>query len=440
METSSEMATLGSPTSDLTMRLRYGFNETLGWRHFAQGPHREQLRERFRAMGTSVVRLLLFDPHGPDPFADWDSFAAWVQGVLDTGAVPMFTLSRFGPPYDEPQAVRWFAEQSADLVRRCIEQWGGEAVRDWFWCIWNQPNSDWVSAGMTFEHYRRIYEETATRISDHLAPYQRGRKPRIGGPAVDGFQPFWIDWLWRLVHEIDNALVGFVCWGCYGDWREPGTWGAPQDETVFETLLLARAAEYQSRARTVGRLLRGREMLNVCSELNAHSHHEVRVSGRFNQSVFGAVYYATALLHLIQGGADLEMFWTGTDDLGPYGVLDKAAAPTPVFHAKRLFAQHVRHGDQLVFPEIGPNVDAVVAQGEDGRQSVVLVHRSKEPARYVLSQLIDSSADAWTLLQIDSGTEDRVVAKCWDCTIAFNGYGIAVVTSAAVPVLDLAIP
>src|SRR2546425_4977878 len=96
-----------------------------------------------------------------------------------------------------------------------------------------------------------------------------------------------------------------------------------------------RTTEYETRAKAVGRILRGRNILNVCGELNAHSHHEARISQQFNETIFGATYYLSALFHLLRGGADIEMFRRGTDN-SPYGIIGEAAATTPVFHAKKL--------------------------------------------------------------------------------------------------------
>src|SRR5262249_44942651 len=242
------------------MRLRAGFNETDDWRRFALAPQRERCWERLREVETRVIRIAVFDKHVPDPMASWDEFASYAQAVLNAGAVPMVTFAKFDAPYDDAGAVRRFAGRCADVVARCLERWGGEAVRDWYWCVWHHPNSEWVSAGLTFEHYRPIYEEAAQAVARRLAPCLGGRKPRIGGPAADGFQPFWLDWVWRLVNEIDNALIGFVSWHRYGDWREPGTWGAPSDEGVFQSLLMVRTPDYETRARTIARILKGRDI------------------------------------------------------------------------------------------------------------------------------------------------------------------------------------
>jgi hypothetical protein len=412
------------------VHLRLGLNETVNWRGFAAGPHREEVWARFRELGTRVVRLLAFAEGAPDPVGAWDDFAACLQAVLGAGAVPMVTFAQFAPPYDDPAAVRDFAGRCAEVVGRCVRRWGGEAVRDWYWGVWQHPNSEWVSAGLSFDQYRTIYEEAARAILRHLAPFLVGRRPLIGGPAADGFQPFWADWVWRFVNEIDNGLIGFASWHRFGDWREVGAWGAPADEAVFRALLMARVSEYESRARAVTRMLRGRGILNVCGELNAHAHHEPRVSRAYNQTVFGAAYYAAALIHLMRGGADLELLKSGTDAAGPYGMMDGAANPTPVFHAKRLCARHVRFGDTAWFPEGGgPGVDVVAACGPGGRRSALIVHRNDEAAVFAADRLTGGPAGYRTLLKIDRQTGGRVAAEPFDGTLRFEGYGVAVVTT-----------
>ena len=320
------------------------------------------------------------------------------------------------------------AERCADVVWGCLEEWGGETVRSWYWSVWNNPNSAWVSPGLTFEAYRRIYLEVAQAALRWLTPHLRGGKPRIGGPAVDTFQPFWFDWIWRFTHEIDNALIGFASWQQYGDWRAPGEWGAPGDDQIYRRLLRARIADYGDRAETIGRLLRDRDMLSVCSQVNVHAHHETSVSRRFNQTLFGAAYYASALLQLMRAGTDAEMFWMSTDAKGPYGLWDEDANPTPVFHAKRLCTQYLRYGDWLYFPprRTGQGVNAVIARGAEGR-SALIVHCREGAARYALADLIgDAKYNA--VVKID-GTGRRVVRGLLDDHVTFDGYGVAVVTT-----------
>jgi hypothetical protein len=427
---SIEAARAGAAAPEGVMRLRSGFNEMDDWRRFALAPQRERFWEQLREVDTRVIRIAVFDRHVPDPAASWDEFASYAQAVLNAGAVPMVTFAKFEPPYDDPGAVCRFAGRCADVVARCLERWGDEAVRDWYWCVWHHPNSEWVSAGLTFEHYRAIYEEVAQAVA-RLTPSLGGRKPRIGGPAADGFQPFWLDWVWRLVNEIDNALIGFVSWHRYGDWREPGAWGAPSDERVFQALLMARTPDYETRARAVARVLKGRDILNVCGEWNAHSHHEARVSARFNQSAFGAAYYASALLHLFRGGADLELWRGGTGGAGPYGVMDSEARPNPVLHARKLCARHLRPSDRVSFPGDPGDLSVHVARsrGEAGRDSALLVHVKDERATYPVAKLTGGATGYRTVFKIDRGTDNRVEEAGFDGTVTFEGYGIAVATS-----------
>jgi hypothetical protein len=432
--TTPETAVQRPHPGEIRMQMLYGVNQADECWDFARGAARAHIQEQLRAIDTRMIRLFLFDKSAPDPVREWPVFASYVQAVLDVGAVPMITFAKLRRPLDDPRAIRWFATQCSDVVWSCIEQWGGEAVRDWYWCVWNEPNNTWISGPVTFEQYRRLYEAVAEGVLRWLAPYLGGRKPLMGGPAVEGFQPFWWDWPWRFVNEIDNALIGFVDWHFYGDWREHGEQGAPLDGDVHRALMLSMTAEYEARARAIGSLIGGRGMLNICGELNTHSHYWTHVRERFNYSVFSAAFYTSALLRLMRGGANAEMFWVGTEESGGYGMMNKHGDPWPVFHAKKLCARHIRYGDWLSFPapeQGNPAVDTVVARGEDGQQSALFVHRQAGAATYAVSDLAGDLPDCCRLLKIDEGTGNRVVERTCDGTVAFDGYGVAVVTNAA---------
>ena len=426
------------------MQLRYGFNEIDGWWHISLGPHSEQIRRRLRLMGTCVIRIFVFDKPVPDPVMEWPLFAGYVQAVLDAGAVPMITFAKYHPPHDDPRNLRTYVERCKDVVWACLEQWGGQAVRDWYWCVWNEPNNFPVGGALTIPLYRRIYKEVAEEIHRLLEPHLDGRKARIGGPAVDGFIPFWLDWISDLVNEVDDALVGFVCWHHYGDWRPvipSATFGVNLDGAsdapvgaANQTLLMAQTPEYEARARAVARVLAGRNILNICGELNTVVHHDHTYVGGLNQNAFGAAYYASALIHLLRGGADLEMRWVATANDDAYGLMTMNGEPTLACLAKQLFAQHVRYGDCIRFPAYRPkipNVDAVIAWDDSGRRSRVFVHTASGPRVLTVSDWDDGLLDGGTVLRIDTSTGDRVAREPFDGTVRFDGYGVAVVTNAA---------
>lgn len=433
----AELSPRGQEPVETRMGMQYGVNQADECWDFARGPAYATHQARLREIDTRLVRLFLFDKRAPSPLTEWSVFASYVEAVLSIGATPMITFGKLHRPFDDPRAVRWFANQCADVVWSCIERWGGEVVRDWYWCILNEPNNAWISGGITFEQYRRLYEAIARESTRWLAPYLNGRKPLIGGPAIEGFEPFWWDWAWRFVNEIDNSLIGFLDWHLYGDWREHGEQSAPLDPATHRALMMSVTPEYEARARAIGRLLQGRNIRNICGELNCHSHYTTEVRQRFNYSVFGAAFYTSALLSLMRGGADAEMFWTGTEENGGYGMMNKHGEPRPAFYAKRLCTQHIRYGDWVSFPRWAHDpeaLDIVIARGDDGRRSALFVHRRAEPASYSVAELSGAGGEAacyQRLLKIDEGTGNRVAERPFDRVIRFDGFGVAVVTNAA---------
>src|SRR5262249_34587680 len=73
-----------------------------------------------------------------------------------------------------------------------------------------------------------------------------------------------------------------------------------------------------------------------------------------------------------------------------YGVLDGEARPTPLFHAKKLCSRHIRPGDWLRFPtgdDGRADLDAVVARGDDGRLSALLLHLRPGTATFPVAGL-----------------------------------------------------
>ncbi|MCE9533146.1 MAG: hypothetical protein K8T89_18765 [Planctomycetes bacterium] len=438
-----ERVALERPVGAKRMQLRYGFNEIDAWWHIALGENREKIRRHLRLMGTEVVRIFVFDKPVPDPMTQWRLFAAYVQAVLDAGARPMVTFAKYHPPHDDPRNLRNYVARCTEIVWGCIEQWGGKQVSDWLWCVWNEPNNLSIGGGLSLPRYLCIYREVAKAIHRLLEPYLLGRKARIGGPAVDGFQPYWLDWITGLVNEIDDALVGFVSWHRYGDWRPTlpgatlgvdllGSPDAPSGE-AYEMLLMAQTPDYEGRARSVARVIAGRDILNVCGELNTVVHHDYRFVGGLNQNAFGGAYYVSAMIHLLRGGADLEMRWTATANDDAYGLMTMHGEPTPACLGKQLFARHVQRGDWVRFPSYRsdtPHLDAVVVWGENGRRSGVFVNTASGPQVLAVRDWDDDLSVCNTLLRIDTSTGTHVVREPFNGTVHLDGYGIAVVTNA----------
>lgn len=426
------------------MQLRYGFNEIDGWWHMSLGAHGERIRHRLRCMDTAVIRVLVFGQAAPDPVKDWHLFAAHVQAVLDVGARPMITFAKFPAPYDDPRNIRTFVARCSELVWSCIEQWGAEAVTTWYWCVWNEPNNRIIGGDLSFSQYRRIYEEVAASILRLLQPHLGDAKALIGGPAIDGtHRPYWMDWIARLLTEVDDSMVGFVSWHRYGDWRpavpsaslDLQMWGAPDPPVgaTFEALLMAQTPTYEARARGVARLLVGRNVLNICGELNTMAHHEQYYTLGLNQNAFGAAYYASALIHLIRGGADLEMRWTATAHASDaYGLMTMRGDLTPAGIAKQMFVDHVRYGDRIGFPAHrleAPGIDAIIARDDSGRVSGVFVNTLGRPCELTPAEWDGELASCEHVLRLDAGTGDRAIREPCRGVVRINGYGLVVVSN-----------
>lgn len=425
------------------MKMRHGFNEIYGWWHLSQGEHRAEIQRRLRLMETKVVRVFVFDQPVPDPFKDWRSFEGVLQAILDIGAKPMVTFAKFPPPYDSPKNIGDFVARASEVVWGCIERWGGEEVSQWYWCIWNEPNNLIVGGDLSFHQYRRIYEELSDEILRQLAPYLGTRQALIGGPAIDGtHRAYWMDWIAKLLSEVDKRKVGFVSWHKYGDWRPAvpsqslglEMWGSPDSPNgeLFESLLLAQAPGYETNARGVAQLLEDHRALNVCGEFNTMSHHEHYYTLGHNQNLLGAAYYLSALIHLIRGGADLELRWTATAHSDAYGLLSRDGKPSPAALAKQLFAQHVQYDDEVHFPANSrelPKLDAIVARGKRGRISAVFVNSSRKAVTLAPQDIVAELESCDSLFRLDATTGERVVAEKHGGRFTLNGYGIGVITN-----------
>jgi hypothetical protein len=83
------------------------------------------------------------------------------------------------------------------------------------------------------------------------------------------------------------------------------------------------------------------------------------------------------------------------------------------------------------FPEAlpGQGLDVVVADGEGGRRSVLIVHRNDETAACAVEEFTGGRWSDQTLLKIDRGTAGRVAEGRFDGRVRFEGYGVAVATT-----------
>lgn len=432
--------------------LRYGFNEIDGWPDFAFSPKRDEIHRRMRLMGTEIVRLFVFDKPVPSPFTSWRHFAAVVDAVIASGAKPMVTFAKFAPPFDDPKRIDRYVKRATEVVWSCLEQWGPDQVRDWWWCVWNEPNNPDVGGNLSYRDYLTIYRAVSQPLITLLSPHMPDGRVKIGGPSIDGTQrAYWLDWIAQLIADLPESELAFVNWHMYADWRPAAAFDTvkvklvddpvPPSGAVFEALTMASTTQYEARARSVARLLAGRDILNFCGELNTIAHHEDHFTGGLNRNLFGAAYYASAIINLMRGGADLEMRWTATskhwrgrDDA--YGLLSHLGEPTPAALAKQIIAQHVRRGDLVRFPD--PDwrcfgIDAVIARrAADDCRSIVLVNTLSQSQTIDLGVFGNDIGNCRDVLWLDGGTGGRVAReRCRGARVTLEGHGVAVLSEDA---------
>ena len=95
----------------------------------------------------------------------------------------------------------------------------------------------------------------------------------------------------------------------------------------------------------------------------------------------------------------------------------------------------MRFGDRVTFPTgHGPRngLDIVLARGDDGRTSALLVHVDEQPATYSMNDLPAELAACRTLLQVDAANPDQVVKSPLDGRISFAGHGVAMLTTESI--------
>lgn len=449
-----------APSGWQVNRLRYGFNEIDGWPGFAYDDKRGEIHRRLRLMNTEIVRIFVFDKPVPSPFSKWRHFAGVIDAVLASGAKPMVTFAKFEPPFDDARHIERFVKRATEVVWSCIEQWGAEEVGSWWWCVWNEPNNPDVGGNLAYRDYLAIYRAVSAPVIALLAPHAPGGRVRIGGPSIDGTQrAYWLDWIARLLSDLDDSELAFVNWHMYGDWRPAAPYETvqvklvddpvPPHGPIFEALTMARTPQYEARARSVGRLTAGRDVLNFCGELNTIAHHEHHFTGGLNRNVFGAVYYASAIVNLMRGGAELEMRWTATskhwygrDDA--YGLLSNEGVPTPAALAKQVIAQHIARGDLVSFPGFGAGaghngIDCVLSRrAGNGRKSALIVNTLPRRQVVDLRALGDDFDHCVDVLRLDGETGGRVTREgTQDGCVTIEGYGLAVVSEdAALTAID----
>jgi len=112
------------------------------------------------------------------------------QDLTSYGGGNYFEYRQEGWRYPPKDYQKWY-DLVYNLVRHCIERYGIEEVKTWYWELWNEPDIEYYWKG-SLEDFCKLYDYTESAIRSILPD------AKVGGPATTG--PFmgrrsseWLD-------------------------------------------------------------------------------------------------------------------------------------------------------------------------------------------------------------------------------------------------------
>lgn len=244
------------------------------------------------------------------------------------------------------------------LVSHCVERYGVEEVRRWYFEVWNEPNLEAFWSGSQddyFELYRATVE-TIKAIDDGL---------RVGGPssAQNEWIPEFLDFC-----EQNNLPVDFVTTHHY----PTDAFGSPGDDTETQ-LAKSERSILRREAEGAKRDARGKPL--YYTEWNSSSNpRDAR-----HDLPYTAAFVLKTIMEA-QGIVDGYSFWTFSDIFeenympsqpyhGGFGLMNLYGIPKPVYRAYQLLN---RLGDeQLALSGSHETVDAWAVR-QNGRIDLLL--------------------------------------------------------------------
>ncbi len=117
------------------------------------------------------VELGFMPQHLADP--------AYYDITQDTGRNQNYQAYGFAAPPKDYQ--RWY-DLIFNLVKHCIDRYGSNEVRTWYWELWNEPDLNYYWKG-SIEEFNKLYDYTAAAVKAALP------EARVGGPGTTNPNP-----------------------------------------------------------------------------------------------------------------------------------------------------------------------------------------------------------------------------------------------------------
>ncbi len=194
------------------------------WLNFAQGGEETRnmiapIKNEVRNLNPEIIRIdHVFDYYVEirGQAYDFSKLDAVVQTILDTGAIPMFSLSYMHPQIAIDNNVTSPPNKWSDwmnLVKATISRYSGRNgynVPNIYYEVWNEPD---LFGGWHYgknPNYLTLYYYTV-KAADQVV---NANPFKIGGPSTTGFYPNWIKALFDYCYK-NNLRIDFVSWHNY---------------------------------------------------------------------------------------------------------------------------------------------------------------------------------------------------------------------------------
>lgn len=183
-------------TGDGTPALKWGstniYTEDAQGRPIYDWEGVDRIFDTYRARGVRPYAQIGFMPKAmsikPEPYQH-----EWRPGLK-------YENIATGWAYPPKDYEKW-GELVYQWVKHCVERYGREEVEQWYWEVWNEPNST---------HYWRATPEEFHKLHDHAIAAVRRALPtaRVGGPDVAGHGGAWMDKFLEHVSNGKNYVTG----------------------------------------------------------------------------------------------------------------------------------------------------------------------------------------------------------------------------------------
>ena len=274
------------------------------------------------------------------------------------------------PPEDDD---KWAALVDS-FVRSCIERYGLQEVRTWYFEVWNEPNLDFFFTGTKSEYFKlyRVSAETIKSIDLQL---------RIGGPATSNFVPDdrfageredeskHLTWTREDINTFDWKAVWVEDFLTFCETHELPVDFISTHPYPTDFAIDPRTNEGGPRSRSVDSTRQDLTWLRDLVDNSAYPDAEIHLT-EWNSSpsardsthdyIQGATFIVKTNLESI-GLVDSLAYWTFTDVFeehrggdtafhGGFGLVTFQGIPKPAFHAYRMLNQL---GDEVVSRDDG---------------------------------------------------------------------------------------